>query len=262
MKKDDMRIYLDYIKEHDVIEKLDLVFKIVMGSLKNLNHGKRFISKEDFISDFDKWRKSEYEDHKFIPDFKIDKIIPDGVLLDVKFVPFISSMLDLDKSDEIYSWIIQIHNDRPNLLYDEKNNLTKRVNAICRISPPIQIKDEINNSGRRTLTTSIIVFGDDKFFPGLYPRLVKHELVHFILGNMTMFQTTSMPEMVDSIDDEVTKSEFEEFIADLLPFYTIYESDKAVKAFRDSLQRDINPIYSDLYSRILKYLSSNGIPLP
>lgn len=262
MKKDDMRIYLDYIKEHDVVEKLDLVFKIVMGSLKNLNHGKRFISKEDFISDFDKWRNSEYEDHKFVPDFKIDKIIPDGVLLDVKFVPFISSMLDLDKSDEIYSWVIQIHNDRPNLIIDEKLNLVKRVNAICRISPPIPVKDDVDNPDRKTLTTSIIVFGDDKFFSGLYPRLVKHELVHFILGNMTMLQKESMPEMVDSLDDEISKAEFEEFIADLLPFYTVYESEKAVEAFRESLHRDINPTYSELYDRILKYLSSNGISLP
>ena len=248
MKEKDIAAYVDFLKRHEVKDKLEFLYPMVIGCMNNVDHGKRFIAKEKFLEDFDKWKKSEYEDFVFMPEFGLENIIPDDALLDVKFIPLMSSMMDLDKGDEIYLWVIQLHNNYP--MCD-----SKRVNGLCRTSSRIPIKEDIDDM-RKSLTVSCLIFGNKRDFPGAFPHLVRHELVHSIISTINNVDTTIL-DIVDEDGDEFTRIEFDEFIADLLPYYIIY--DNPIDKFKDSLYVIFNPVYSSLYETIMKRLSTMSI---
>ena len=244
----DIRKYIDFLKRHDVREKLEVLYPMVLGCMNNLDHGKRFLPKEKFLEDFNKWKDSEYEDFVFIPEFTLGDIIPDESMVDVKFIPLMSSMVDMERGDEVYFWVIQLHNDLP--IFNGK-----RVNGLCRTTSRIPIKDGIEDN-RKSLTVSCLIFGDKRSFSSAFPHLIRHELTHSIITIINSVDDAII-NITDNEGDEFTITEFSEFIADLLPYYTIHGNDGLSK-FREALYVSINPTYSSLYDKILNKLSTMG----
>ena len=219
---------------------------MVFGCMNNMNHGKRFLPKEKFLEDFNKWRDSEYEDFVIVPEFNLGDAIPDGAQVDVKFIPLMSYMLDMDMCDEVYFWVIQLHNDLPIMN-------SKRVNGLCRTSPRIIVKTDVETN-RNSLTVSCLLFGDKRTFTSAFPHLVRHELTHAIIATISTVDNVIL-EIEDEDGDEFTFDEFHEFIADLLPYYTIH-GDAGLSKFKEALYVSINPTYSSLYEKILSRLST------
>ena len=248
MRLGDMKDYLENIKAYEVKDKLYVISKYVMGCMMNPDHGKKDITKDQFINDFYKWKEDEYKSMEYEPRISLDRSIPEDTLMDVRFIPLNSYMTGLGPDDECYLWLIQLHGEKP--LFKTSEGKMIPVNATCRTFPVLK---DTSDSKRKNLHVSCIILGDKKLYGETgYIHILKHELTHMIINIIDGEDAVFHKEILEKETDPVSSYNFYEFIADFLPYTTIYSH--PIKEFRKSLNIKFVPKYSDTYEKILDLL--------
>ena len=247
-------------------ERVDDISKDVFSCISDANYGKRFISKKDFINEFNDWIKHEFV-HEPDRRFDLSAIIPDDRFVDVKLinVPWVNPVDNIVRT-HYYLWLVQIHKDVPILI--KPDGTSKKVNALCTIGSNFEyiVDDECTEPSYTNV--GVIVYGDYDLYGSRFGHIIKHEIVHFVshclvidLDNINIFI-----DYTDYDEDDFKFKDIDEFIADIVPYYittqSVSESNRFIEtlnSFNRDLYDKINPTYSDLYTKIIRKIIGSMI---
>ena len=252
--------HINLMTAYGLIERVEDIYRYVFDCLRNVDYGKRFITKTEFIKEFNKWISTEFTNADNV--FGLDTTIPDDRYVDVKLVD-IPWMNKKSQTVCIYPlWLVRIHKDMPLL----KNNVgggSKKVNALCRVGLDLTRIDYDDCDTPTYTNVGVIFYGDEDLYGSSFAHVIQHEVVHFAtICILHEGYGTEFP-YIDSELDEFSYSEFDEFLADFIPFtLMIPDSNRdriALSKFQHALFQKFNPTYSELYNRILLMLIERGV---
>lgn len=256
MRYSKLKKLINRLDELNITNTLQILSTEILSAMVDVNHGRRFVSKDEFITDFSEWVKEQYGDD-CTNKFNLGTSIPNNTTLDVSFMDVPMKLFTDDMNHSYHIWTAEIHNDYPYKLSD--GDRIVRVNAVAKI---MHSKNPEDTS--KTITTCVILTADKKLFRDRFTHVVRHELVHFILSCLVDLSKIQ-PELYENNKaTDYDKMIGEEFIADFIP-YKLNSDEYAISPlvrFQNDFYIRFNPIYSKIYETILKNIPDNQFRTP
>ena len=242
------------LKDANLSQRVEDIAKSVFSCIDDDKYGQKFIKKDQFIQDFDKWINSEFVECSY--DNWLTSVIPNGKLVCVKLLelPWVDI---ITKSLKTYHlWIIQIHNGLP--ILTSSGIKPKRVVALCSGCHTVRVNSDTPDE---LSTIGTVVYVDALKYNTRFRHILLHEVTHFVSICILNQYKGSRFKYPDSEGDPFTFHQIDEFVADITPYYITHQDDPidnrvslTIQDFKRDLYVKFNPSYSELYTRILRKL--------
>lgn len=249
----DIYNHLKMLKDANLSQRVEDIARSVFDCIDDDRYGQKFVKKDDFIKDFNKWLSTEFMG--CLHDNWLTPIIPNGKLVCVKLleIPWVDIVTKTLKT--YYLWIVQVHNGLPILTTNDKS---KRVVALCSGCHAVRVNDIQPDEFS---TIGAVVYVDALKYNTRFRHILMHEITHFASFCILNQCKGSRYKYPDSKDDEFTFYQIDEFISDIVPYYITRQDDRpeyrdifTLRDFKQDLYIKFNPSYSELYTRILRKL--------
>ena len=258
MRHNDILNYLSELAKYNLADRVNDIVRDILPNLNDVDYGKRFISKKEFLRDFNHWLDTTFIDDEY--NFGLNISIPDDGIVSVKSFHIRWAHPITGDVNLYYIWAVQIYKDLPVLQIEDR---AKKVFGLSKVATDLSYSDDYDEYSN-VVNVGVILYGDKSSCGDRLGHIIKHEIVHFVLNCLK--RDARLPSYVDHDDDEFTCADIDELIADIVPYYISWldwdepeRTDRVLDLFKRDLFVKFNPEASSLYNNIIEYLLSGGI---
>lgn len=260
----EIKEHIDIMRKYRVSSRIDDVSRYVFQYIFDTSCGKRFIKKNEFVKEFNKWVSQEFSDDTAYR-FLLEIAIPNNAYVDAKLISIPWVKCETSEVLDYPIWLVQIHKAFPILSMGEYDS-GKSVNAVCKLGIGLSYRTDDEKLSSNPINVGVILYSDVDSYGKSFSHVIKHEISHFVMDSVLAESMGNGFVYKDNPEDEFRYLEIDEFLADFIPHFIsdysmsyIDNIKMSIRNFQNKLYVNFNPTYSELYGRILSRLISYDI---